>query len=84
MFKVVSNNYVLNQCHWLPFTVPDPPTNVQTSQVGEVRVKVTWNRPMLTSTVSTSGYAIAVNNQSPTTVPAQTLSQTLGSWNWYS
>ena len=32
---------------------------------------------MLTSTVSTSGYAIAVNNQSPTTVPAQTLSQTL-------
>ena len=54
-------------------TVPDAPTNVEVSQVGENEVEVTWNGPA--STVS--GYAVVVNGQSPTTVSAQPLSHSV-------
>ena len=57
----------------LPSTVPDPPTNVQASQVGEGQVQVTWNRP--TSTIS--GFLFSVNSQSSTTIPSGTSSRTL-------
>ena len=56
-----------------PSTVPDPPTNVQASQIGDGRVQVTWNRP--TSTIG--GFRFSVNSQSPTNLPSGTLSRTL-------
>ena len=65
---------VLNQCQLLPFTVPDPPTSVQASQVGEGRVQVTWNRP----TNIISGFTLSVTSQSlSTTIPSESLSHTL-------
>ena len=45
-----------------PSTVPDPPTHVQASQVGEGRVQVTWTRPAGTI----DGFSISVNGEPPT------------------